>query len=114
MAIYTWVRLSNFAIDSGHALNKILKDIILRYKILQKRKVSYIPGWDCHGLPIEMKAVQESEWGSGPLVIREKARKFAAETMLTQMEAFKSWGVIGDWENKYCTMGSHVVKTNLT
>jgi isoleucyl-tRNA synthetase len=110
MELCTWVRLDNPVLISGHALNKILKDMILRYKILQRQKVSYVPGWDCHGLPIELKAVRQSEWGSGSLTIREKARKFAAEIISTQMAEFKSWAVSGDWGNKYSTMGNRVIE----
>ena len=82
---------------TGHALNKILKDIILRYNILQRRKVSYIPGWDCHGLPIELKAIKsKSERELSPSTIRNIAGRFAEKTVLQQMEEFKGWAVIGD------------------
>jgi isoleucyl-tRNA synthetase len=92
----------------GHALNKILKDIILRYNILQRRKVSYIPGWDCHGLPIELKAVKsKSEKELSASIIRNIARRFAEKTVLKQMDEFKGWAVTGDWENRWCTMGIH-------
>ena len=89
----------------GHALNKILKDIILRYNILQGRRVSYIPGWDCHGLPIELKAVKGSSRKklSAP-TIRSIARTFAEKTVQKQLEEFKSWGVTGDWQNRWLTM----------
>ena len=105
MAIYTWVNLYGFRLTVGHALNKILKDIILRYNILQGRKVSYIPGWDCHGLPIELKAVKSKPGKelSAP-IIRNIARKFAEKTVLKQMEGFREWAVTGDWENRWCTM----------
>jgi len=93
----------------GHALNKILKDIILRYNILQKRKVSYVPGWDCHGLPIELKvqelARQSNQWNSCQRDIRSEAKNFAEKTVLAQMDEFKSWAVMGDWENSWRTMG---------
>jgi isoleucyl-tRNA synthetase len=88
--------------------------MIVRYKILHKQRVEYIPGWDCHGLPIELKAVKESEWGIGPLVIRQKAREFAQQTMLSQMDEFKSWCVTGDWKNKYSTMGNNALSMSLT
>lgn len=92
----------------GHALNKILKDIILRYHILQRREVSYIPGWDCHGLPIELKAVKsKSEKGLSASTIRNIARRFAEKTVLKQMDEFKGWAVTGDWESRWCTMGIH-------
>jgi len=106
MVIYTWVRLLKFGLTKGHALNKILKDIIVRYNILQRRKVSYIPGWDCHGLPIELKAIKSGRDKdlSAP-TIRNIARRFAQKTVQKQMDQFKRWAVTGDWHNKWCTMG---------
>ena len=90
----------------GHALNKILKDIILRYNILQGRKVEYIPGWDCHGLPIELKAVKTKPGKYlRPETIRRIASRFAEQTVLKQMSEFKSWAVLGDWEKRWCTNG---------
>lgn len=90
----------------GHALNKILKDIILRYNILQGKRVSYIPGWDCHGLPIELKAVKSKSGKQlSPPTIRSIARNFAERTVQKQLEEFKSWGVTGDWQNRWLTMG---------
>lgn len=83
----------------GHAINKILKDITNRYKLMRGFKVNYVPGWDCHGLPIEMKAVS-SNAKLTPLQIRDKAKKFAREAIETQMTAFKRWGVMADWGNK--------------
>ena len=67
--------------------------------------MSYIPGWDCHGLPIELKAVKSKAGKelSAP-IIRNIARKFAEKTVLTQMQEFRNWAVTGDWENKWCTM----------
>lgn len=117
----------------GHALNKILKDIVGRYQVLSGRRISYIPGWDCHGLPIELKALQDmligpipkkmkarekkkalesvnasaaAEKGKSmdPVKIRELARKLADKTIEDQKAAFKSWGIMGDWDNAYRTM----------
>lgn len=77
----------------GHALNKILKDIINRYKLLQNFKVHYVPGWDCHGLPIELKVLQsldqEARKELTPLKLRAQAAKFAKATVKTQMASFK-------------------------
>ncbi|XP_077977648.1 isoleucine--tRNA ligase, mitochondrial-like [Glandiceps talaboti] len=90
----------------GHAVNKILKDILNRYKLLQGFKVHYIPGWDCHGLPIEIKALSlkpEDFNKLSPQEIRHTARKFAEKTIKTQMKAFKRWGVMADWNNCYYT-----------
>ena len=109
MATYIWVRAPINQLIIGHALNKILKDIILRYHILQRRKVSYIPGWDCHGLPIELKAVKsKSEKELSASIIRNIARRFAEKTVLKQMDEFKGWAVTGDWENRWCTMGIYL------
>lgn len=81
--------------------------MIVRYYIMQGRKVSYVPGWDCHGLPIELKAIKTDAQNSlSPVQIRKIAQRFSQTTMEAQMNEFKSWGITGDWENRYCTMGS--------
>lgn len=90
---------ANGKLHVGHFLNKILKDITNRYKVMTGYKVHFKPGWDCHGLPIEMKAVS-SNVKLTPLQIRDKARKFAREAIKIQMEAFKRWGVMADWDNQ--------------
>lgn len=99
---------ANGQLHIGHALNKILKDIINRYQILQGRKVRYVPGWDCHGLPIELKVLQNMKQSERqnltPIQLRQKAQKFALETMAQQREDFKRYGVWGDWENPYLTL----------
>uniref|UniRef100_A0A8B9H3M6 isoleucine--tRNA ligase n=1 Tax=Astyanax mexicanus TaxID=7994 RepID=A0A8B9H3M6_ASTMX len=88
----------------GHALNKILKDIHNRFEMLRGRKVHYVPGWDCHGLPIELKALGELQAKDmTPLQIRQKAREFAEEAIARQRAAFQRWGVMADWENCYYT-----------
>ncbi|XP_034530676.1 isoleucine--tRNA ligase, mitochondrial isoform X2 [Notolabrus celidotus] len=88
----------------GHALNKILKDIRNRFEILRGRQVHYIPGWDCHGLPIELKALGELGTGSlTPLQIRQKARAFAEGAIARQKSAFQRWGVVADWDQCYYT-----------
>ncbi|XP_075233229.1 isoleucyl-tRNA synthetase, mitochondrial isoform X2 [Lycorma delicatula] len=89
----------------GHAINKILKDITIRYKLLQGYKVHYKPGWDCHGLPIELLAVLNLDKANNklsPVDIREKARKFATNAINNQQAVFKSWAVMGDWSNDGC------------
>ncbi|MFP3326109.1 class I tRNA ligase family protein, partial [Planococcus sp. SIMBA_160] len=70
---------ANGSLHMGHALNKILKDIINKYKLLQGYKVRYVPGWDCHGLPIELKVLQNIEDRAHltPIKLRKKAAKFA-------------------------------------
>ncbi|GAB5364954.1 hypothetical protein AAMO2058_001014700 [Amorphochlora amoebiformis] len=99
---------ANGDVHCGHALNKILKDVINRFRILNKDKVRYVPGWDCHGLPIELKVLQsiKSKERSKltPIDIRKKARDFALETVEKQMESFKRFGCWGNWENPYLTL----------
>ncbi|KAI0881268.1 isoleucyl-tRNA synthetase [Annulohypoxylon maeteangense] len=96
---------ANGKLHVGHALNKILKDMILRTKIQQGRRVNYIPGWDCHGLPIELKALENSKNAKlTPIEIRKSARNLASNTILKQMKAFRSFGVMGDWDQRWTTM----------
>ncbi|RIA87776.1 Isoleucyl-tRNA synthetase [Glomus cerebriforme] len=99
---------ANGNLHIGHALNKILKDIINRYKVLHGYKVNYIPGWDCHGLPIELKALTElknvDKSSLTPLQIREVAKKSALDALEVQRKEFTSWGIMGDWENPYKTL----------
>lgn len=101
---------ANGDLHIGHALNKILKDIINRYKLLQNYKVHFVPGWDCHGLPIELKVLQsmdkEARNNLTPLKLRAKAAKFAKDTVKTQMSSFKRFGVWADWNNPYLTLDS--------
>lgn len=99
---------ANGQLHIGHALNKILKDIINRYQTLQGQKVRYVPGWDCHGLPIELKVLQQMKQSEReqltPLTLREKARDFALKTVEEQKTQFQRYGVWGDWENPYLTL----------
>ncbi len=99
---------ANGALHMGHALNKILKDIINKYKLLQGYQVRYVPGWDCHGLPIELKVLQSMKQkereGLTPLKLRHKARDFALKTQKEQAEGFKRFGVWGNWSEPYLTL----------
>jgi isoleucyl-tRNA synthetase len=99
---------ANGDLHIGHALNKILKDIINKYQILQGRKVRYIPGWDCHGLPIELKVLQamdaEARANLTPIKLRKKAKAFAMKTIDRQRAGFKRYGVWGDWDAPYMTL----------
>ncbi|GAB2214507.1 hypothetical protein Drorol1_Dr00018858 [Drosera rotundifolia] len=99
---------ANGDLHIGHALNKILKDIINRYKLLRNFKVQYVPGWDCHGLPIELKVLQslddKSRKDLTPLKLRAKAANFARATMKVQMASFKRYGVWGQWDDAYLTL----------
>lgn len=89
----------------GHALNKVLKDIVVRYKVMRGYRVNHRPGWDCHGLPIELKACKNLNLSAAsPLDIRRTAARYAQETIKLQREAFRRWGVLADWDNPYITM----------
>lgn len=99
---------ANGALHMGHALNKILKDFINRYFILRGKKVRFVPGWDCHGLPIELKAMQsvsEKERDTlDPMQVRKLARKFALEAVEEQRKNFRRYGVWGTWNTPYLTL----------
>ena len=98
---------ANGDIHIGHTLNKILKDIIVKSKHLSGYKAPYIPGWDCHGLPIEVqveKKLGKSGMQMDPKVFREKCRAFAKEQIDIQRKSFIRLGVLGDWYNPYITM----------
>lgn len=99
---------ANGSLHIGHALNKILKDIINRFQLLQGRKVRYVPGWDCHGLPIELKVIQGMKQAERqqltPLGLRHKARDFALKAVQEQSQSFQRYGIWGDWEHPYLTM----------
>ncbi len=99
---------ANGDLHMGHALNKILKDIINKYQIMRGRKVRFITGWDCHGLPIELKVIQkldtETRKNLSPLKLRKKAAAYALKQVKNQMIGFKRWGVWADWENSYVTL----------
>ncbi|EJD54726.1 isoleucyl-tRNA synthetase [Auricularia subglabra TFB-10046 SS5] len=93
---------ANGSLHMGHALNKILKDIILRFQLLNGKRVQYIPGWDCHGLPIENKALAElgaKAHELEPHVIRDAARKVALREVDNQREQMKVFGLLGNWSD---------------
>ncbi|KAM8709739.1 hypothetical protein ACLKA7_016532 [Drosophila subpalustris] len=89
---------ANGQLHMGHAVNKILKDITLRQRVAHGQQVNYIPGWDCHGLPIELKATNSASGEQKPLDIRRKSRAFALEAIKSQKEEFRSWGVLANWQ----------------
>jgi isoleucyl-tRNA synthetase len=97
---------ANGALHVGHALNKILKDMILRVKVQQGRRVRYLPGWDCHGLPIELKALVDNPTAKSlpPTKVRAKAQSLATKTITRQMAEFRSYAVMGDWDRRWTTM----------
>lgn len=98
---------ANGNIHIGHALNKILKDIIIKYKNMKGYYARYVPGWDCHGLPIELQVDKKlgSKKKTMSLVeFRRQCREYASAYVDIQREEFKRLGVFGDWEHPYLTM----------
>ena len=98
---------ANGDIHIGHAVNKILKDIIIKSKGLSGLNAPYVPGWDCHGLPIELqveKKIGKAGVKVEPEVFRNACREFASKQVDKQRIDFKRLGVLGDWENPYLTM----------
>jgi isoleucyl-tRNA synthetase len=101
---------ANGDVHIGTALNKILKDIILKYKTLRGFSAPYVPGWDCHGLPIEFKVSQEmrktqvGDAAADAATIRKACEAYARKYIDLQRVQFKRLGVLGDWENPYLTL----------
>ena len=99
---------ANGALHMGHALNKVLKDVINKYQVLRGRRVRYVPGWDCHGLPIELKVLQsmdqEQRKALTPIKLRKKAAAYARKQVDGQMKGFQRWGIWADWEHPYLTL----------
>ena len=108
---------ANGQIHLGHVVNKVLKDMIVKYKTLDGYDAPYVPGWDCHGLPIEQKVEgiigkvgqpHKDKSKNGAIVtsteFRGACRDYAKSQIDLQMVDFKRLGVLGDWENPYLTM----------
>ncbi len=98
---------ANGAIHMGHAINKILKDIIVKSRTMMGYDSPYLPGWDCHGLPIEIKvdqALGARKAGMGKVAIRRECRKYAEQFIDVQRKGFKRLEVFGEWETPYSTM----------
>ena len=95
---------ANGAIHLGHAVNKILKDIIVKSKTLAGFDAPYIPGWDCHGLPIELHVEKKHGKDIPPAEFRKLCREYAAEQVERQKKDFIRLGVLGDWDKPYLTM----------
>lgn len=101
---------ANGDIHIGHALNKILKDFVVKFQYFNGRAIEFVPGWDCHGLPIESKVysnlraegIDPSKESSESIL--QKCREYASEQIAKQKEQFQTLGVIADWENNYETM----------
>ncbi len=98
---------ANGDIHIGHIMNKVLKDIVVKYKAMTGHSTPFTPGWDCHGLPIELqveKALGGKKKELKPLEIRQKCREYADETIERQRSQFKRLGVFADWDHPYKTM----------
>ncbi len=98
---------ANGHIHIGHALNKILKDIIIKSRRMQGFYAPYVPGWDCHGLPIELmvdKQLGEKKRGMSKVEVRRECRAYAAQWVDTQRQEFERLGVLGEWHDPYLTM----------
>ncbi|MCO5052680.1 MAG: isoleucine--tRNA ligase [Verrucomicrobiae bacterium] len=99
---------ANGDVHIGTALNKILKDIIIKYQTLRGKSAPYIPGWDCHGLPIEFKVTTEmrkaGNTAADAATIRKACDAYARKFIDIQRTQFKRLGVLGDWENPYLTL----------
>src|SRR5438045_3707302 len=116
---------ANGDLHIGHAMNKILKDIICRFEVARGRRVDYVPGWDCHGLPIELRALQENLLTTGdtgaktldltrdPISIRKAARSLANKTIEQQKKRFKAWGVMGHWDAAWKTMDKEIGRAHV-
>ncbi len=99
---------ANGNIHLGHALNKIVKDVIVKYKHMSGHRAPYVPGWDCHGLPIELQVEKtlgkEKKAALSKLDVRRLCREYAAKFVAVQRDEFKRLGVLGDWAAPYLTM----------
>ena len=94
---------ANGDVHMGTALNKILKDFVVKSQTMLGKRAPYVPGWDCHGLPIEYKVVKESR-DLAPLEVRKRCEAFARKFIDLQRQQFKRLGVFGDWDHPYLTM----------
>ncbi len=106
---------ANGHIHIGHALNKILKDFVIKSYAINGYSTPFIPGWDCHGLPIEQQLLKELKISKKHIddivSFRKKARQFAEKFINIQREEFKRLGVMGEWENPYITMSKEYEAT---
>ena len=101
---------ANGDIHIGHAVNKTLKDIIVKSRLMQGLDAPYVPGWDCHGLPIEQQV--EKKYGKArtaedTTLFRKRCREYAATQLEKQRHDFIRLGVLGDWQNPYLSMDFH-------
>src|SRR5439155_13741239 len=101
---------ANADIHLGTALNKILKDMIVKSRTMMGYDAPYVPGYDCHGLPIELhveRKLGEKKANMPPLSIRRACREFAANALQRQTRDFQRLGILGEWDNPYITMSDH-------
>lgn len=104
---------ANGNIHIGHALNKTLKDIAVKFKTMQGFDAPYVPGWDCHGMPIEhqlFKEINKTKHDVDQVKFRKMAREYALKYVDIQREEFKRLGIFGDWENPYLTLNPRYEK----
>jgi len=94
---------ANGDVHMGTALNKILKDLIIKAKTMSGFRAPFIPGWDCHGLPIEFKVVKEKT-GLSPVEVRQRSEAYARKYIDLQRGQFRRLGIFGDWEHPYLTL----------
>ncbi len=98
---------ANGQIHHGHALNKILKDLVIKSRSMAGLDAPYVPGWDCHGLPIELNVEKEKhapDKDRAPVEFRKACRAYADKFVNSQREDFKRLGILGDWDDPYLTM----------
>ncbi|HVQ42960.1 MAG TPA: class I tRNA ligase family protein, partial [Vicinamibacterales bacterium] len=98
---------ANGDIHIGHALNKILKDLVIKSRSMAGMNAPYVPGWDCHGLPIELNVEKDKsapDKDRAPAEFRRACRAFAEKFVDSQREDFKRLGILGDWADPYLTM----------
>jgi isoleucyl-tRNA synthetase len=104
---------ANGNIHMGHVLNKVLKDVVVKSRSMLGFNAPYVPGWDCHGLPIEHQVDKELGLDTAPMDVRRamdplekigKCRAYATKYVQVQRDEFKRLGVFGDWDNPYITM----------
>lgn len=94
---------ANGDVHMGTALNKILKDFVVKSRSMAGFRAPFVPGWDCHGLPIEFKVVKESR-GLAPVEVRKRSEEYARKFIDIQRQQFRRLGVLGDWEHPYLTL----------
>lgn len=107
---------ANGDIHMGTALNKVLKDIVVRYMTMRGYDAPYVPGWDCHGLPIELKAIDSlgiKRHEISPIDLRDKCKEYALKYVDIQRGQFKRLGVSGDWEHPYLTLNPEYEATEV-